>query len=122
MASLTEDRVKVGTCDLGDTFVFHFIELEDYRDVPKSHRYEVRAGNHTVLTTPDRDTAYNLANTMCGTTAPVAEVVVEEEAPAAEPSPEPCTCDHRYTRHKGPDGACTYGTADTYCTCKALVP
>ena len=102
MASMTEDRTEVGASDMGNVFIFHFIELEDYRDVPKLHRYEVRAGNHTVITTPDLSVAQGVANAMCGIAAPDSPVDVT-------------TC--AQCSHDAHEGACAYRTADYYCDC-----
>ena len=72
MSSMVEDRIEVGTSDKGNVFIFHFAEKGDYTDALENHRFEVRAGNHTILTTADRAAAESVANALCGITPPVA--------------------------------------------------
>ena len=78
MSSMVEDRIEVGTSDMGNVFIFHFAEKGDYTDALENHRFEVRAGNHTILTTDDRSEAETVANAMC-----------RKAAEAPEPAPSP---------------------------------
>ena len=80
MASMVEDRIEVGESDKGKVFIFHFAEKQDYRDENENDSFEVRVGNHTILTTTNRLAAETVANALCG---------VEPEVEAPEPAPAP---------------------------------
>ena len=79
MASMVEDRIEIGESDKGKVFIFHFAEKEDYRDAFENDSFEVRVGNHTILTTSNRLAAETVANALCG---------VEPEV-TAPPAPSP---------------------------------
>ena len=78
MSSMVEDRKQVGTSDKGNVFIFHFAEKGDYTDALENHRFEVRVGNHTILTTADRGAAETVANALCGSSP---------TTPTPEPTP-----------------------------------
>ncbi len=71
MSRTVEDRRDVGTCDLGLVTVHHFAN-------ENGERYQVRAGNHTVLTTSSRVIAHRAAEALTATEEP------DEPAEAAE--------------------------------------
>ena len=60
MSSMVEDRIEVGTCDLGNVFIFH-------RSDSDGETWMVRAGNHTIGTYRSADGATNVARALCGT-------------------------------------------------------
>lgn len=66
MASMTEPRVEVGVCDLGNVFIFHFAEEDPYSGKPTNETWQVRAGNHTVATVDSEDKANRIAAALCG--------------------------------------------------------
>ena len=78
-------RTEVGTCDLGNVFVFAQVNGGS----PDS--WMVRAGNHTVGTYDTEAKAKKVARALTGGTAvsePAAEAPAEEPV-ADEPAPEP---------------------------------
>ena len=89
MSSMVEDRIQVGTSDKGNVFIFHFAEKGDYTDALENHRYEVRAGNHTILTTSDRAAAETVANALCGIKTVFVPAGTYEETPEPTPKPSP---------------------------------
>ena len=66
MSAMVEDRVEVGTCDMGNVFIFHRAEKGDYTDKPVNDTWMVRAGNHTVGTYNTEARANAVAIALCG--------------------------------------------------------
>ena len=59
MSSMVEDRIEVGTSDLGNVFIFHFASAD-------GETWQVRAGNHTVATVDSQSRAEAIARVLCG--------------------------------------------------------
>lgn len=59
MSKTVSPRIEVGKSDLGNVFIHEFASQTDVR-------FEVRCGNHTVLTTTDKDRAVEVANALVG--------------------------------------------------------
>ena len=66
MSKTVADRIEVGKSDLGTVFIHEFANQSETR-------FEVRAGNHTVVTTPSRERALEVANALAGVKAAAVE-------------------------------------------------
>lgn len=79
MASMTEDRIEVGTCDLGNVFIFHRASQGDYSGIA-NETWMVRAGNHTVGTYDTEAGANAVARALCGIENLTNEFIADEPA------------------------------------------
>ena len=75
MSKLT-NRTEVGTSDKGLVFVHEFQNQNETR-------YEVRCGNHTILTTDNQHRAFSVAHALAGNEEPVAETTSSAETVVA---------------------------------------
>lgn len=66
MATQVGDRIEVGTCDMGNVFIFHRAERDGRTDAQVNDTWTVRAGNHTVGTYSTEADAEALARALVG--------------------------------------------------------
>lgn len=82
MSSQIGDRIEVGTCDLGNVFIFHTASVGDYVATAVNERWQVRAGNHTIGTYDTESGAEAVARALVG------DITVPPAEPKSEPEPE----------------------------------
>ena len=70
MATMIEDGLAVGKCDIGNVFVYHFAGSPQDNGSFAEHRYEVRAGDRTVATRANREVALRIATSLCAPDVP----------------------------------------------------
>lgn len=74
MSTQVEARTEVGTCDMGNVFIFHRFSAD-------GDTWMVRAGNHTVGTYTSEEAAETVARALCGDLVSHAFVAEHPEPP-----------------------------------------
>jgi hypothetical protein len=83
MSTQVEDRIDVGTCDLGHVFLYHTAGADAATGAPANHAWMLKAGNRTVGTYDTEARANEVALALCGIDglSPRLEVMQPSEDP-----------------------------------------